>query len=93
MKFIKAVIPAGLIAGAMDISGACIAYMLDHNGRFPTKILYKLTTKGIDLIPILVEIIAWSEKYYEVHPQAKAFAKQIRKDKLGLIKMITTNLK
>ncbi len=39
MKFIKAVIPAGLIAGAMDISGACIGYMLDHNGRFPTKIL------------------------------------------------------
>ncbi|MGE0566529.1 MAG: winged helix-turn-helix transcriptional regulator [Bacteroidia bacterium] len=56
------------------------------------KILYKLTQKGIDLIPVLVEIIAWSEKYHEVHPQAITFAKQIRKDKPGLIKMITTSL-
>ena len=33
------------------------------------KILYTLTQKGIDLIPALVEIISWSEKYHEVHPQ------------------------
>lgn len=57
------------------------------------KILYKLTSKGIDLIPVLVEIIAWSEKYHEVHPQAQAFAKQIKKDKSGLIKTIYQGLK
>src|ERR1043166_966617 len=34
------------------------------------KIVYRLTQKGIDLIPVLVEIIAWSEKYHEVHPYA-----------------------
>ena len=51
------------------------------------KILYKLTPKGIDLIPVLVEIIAWSEKYHLVHPQAKEFVNQIEKDKPGLIKI------
>ena len=57
------------------------------------KILYTLTPKGIDLVPALVEIIAWSEKYHEVHPQAKQFAKQLRKDKVALIKQILSGLK
>lgn len=56
------------------------------------KILYKLTPKGIALIPVLVEIIAWSEKYQLVHPQAKEFAKQIEKDKTGLIKSLYKSL-
>jgi len=49
------------------------------------KILYQLTRKGIDLIPVLVEIIAWSEKYHEVHPYAKEFAKQLKRDKAGVV--------
>jgi DNA-binding HxlR family transcriptional regulator len=56
------------------------------------KILYKLTPKGVDLIPVLVEIIGWSEKYHMVHPQAKEFARQIEKDKPGLIKSLYINL-
>jgi DNA-binding HxlR family transcriptional regulator len=57
------------------------------------KILYTLTPKGIDLIPSLVEIIAWSEKYHEVHPQAKEFAKALKKDKVGVINSIVASLK
>lgn len=49
------------------------------------KVLYKLTTKGIDLIPVLVEIIIWSEKYHDVHPHAVQFVKMIKKDKEGLM--------
>jgi DNA-binding HxlR family transcriptional regulator len=49
------------------------------------KILYRLTAKGIDLIPVLVEIIAWSEKYHEVHPYAKEFVKQLKRDKAGVV--------
>ena len=57
------------------------------------KILYTLTPKGIDLVPALVEIIAWSEKYHEVHPQAKQFAKQLRKDKVAVVKQILSGLR
>ena len=56
------------------------------------KVLYKLTDKGIDLVPVLVEIIAWSEKHHKVHPQAVAFAKQIKKDKVSLINEVMQNL-
>lgn len=57
------------------------------------KILYKLTQKGIDLIPVLVEIIEWSEKYHVVHPVAKEFTKQLRIDKQGVIKSLFESAK
>lgn len=57
------------------------------------KILYKLTPKGIDLIPTLIEMIAWSDKYYDVHPQAKKFAKVLKKDKEAMVKGIRASLR
>lgn len=57
------------------------------------KVVYKLTTKGIDLIPVLVEIIAWSEKHHIVHPYAKQFVKQLEKDKEGVMQQIRNSLK
>jgi DNA-binding HxlR family transcriptional regulator len=56
------------------------------------KVLYKLTPKGIDLAPVLVELIAWSEKHHKVHPQAVEFAKAIRKDKAGVIRQLMQGL-
>jgi DNA-binding HxlR family transcriptional regulator len=56
------------------------------------KVLYKLTTKGIDLIPVMVEIIAWSERYHDVHPYARQFAKQLRKDRQGVVRSVREEL-
>lgn len=56
------------------------------------KLLYKLTAKGIDLVPVLIEIITWSEKHHNVHPYAKQFVKQVRKDKEGVVNGIITGL-
>ena len=36
---LKPVFITGLIAGALDLTGACVAFMIDNNGRFPNKIL------------------------------------------------------
>lgn len=57
------------------------------------KVLYKLTEKGIDLVPMLVELITWSEKYHDVHPHAVQFVKMVKKDKEGLIKGLKDSLK
>lgn len=57
------------------------------------KVLYKLTEKGIDLIPVLVEIIEWSEKHHKVHPMAREFAAQLKKDKPGVVKMLFDSFK
>lgn len=57
------------------------------------KVLYKLTDKGIDLLPVLVEIIEWSAKHHVVHSVAKEFAVQLINDKQKVIQMLYQNLK
>ena len=51
------------------------------------KIFYKLTQKGIDLLPLMVEVSLWGDKYFETSPPiAKEMIKQVKKDKEGFIK-------
>jgi DNA-binding HxlR family transcriptional regulator len=56
------------------------------------KILYRLTRKGIDLVPVLVEMIMWSAKYDKKSAVEKQFVKAARKDKAGLIEEISNRL-
>lgn len=57
------------------------------------KILYRLTQKGIDLLPILVEIYLWSDKYFTIPDDIRALIEKGKKDKEGLIKSISEVLK
>jgi DNA-binding HxlR family transcriptional regulator len=56
------------------------------------KVLYKLTRKGIDLLPILIEINLWAEKYFPIPEDRKAMVKAVKKDKAGFIKAMTKEL-
>ncbi len=57
------------------------------------KVLYRLTLTGIDLIPVMVEVILWSERHYHVHPYARQFAKLVKKDKTGMLMGIEEEIK
>ncbi|MFD2033776.1 winged helix-turn-helix transcriptional regulator [Belliella marina] len=57
------------------------------------KNLYRLTPKGIDLLPIVMEVYIWSEKYYEMPTDLKATIKEAKKDKDKFVKQITKALK
>lgn len=48
---------------------------------------YRLTEKGLDLLPMLLEIIVWSDQHLPEHiaEQAKFFASQIKGDKAGVL--------
>lgn len=50
------------------------------------KILYFLTQKGIDLIPVIVEINLWGEQYLTIPDDRKKLLDQIKKNKEGFIK-------
>lgn len=50
------------------------------------KVLYKLTQKGIDLLPVLIEIYFWGEKYFTISDQHKMFLAEVKKDKGGFIR-------
>lgn len=57
------------------------------------KVLYKLTQKGIDLLPLMIEINLWAEKYYTIPAERKAMLKEVKKDKEAFIKTMTRELK
>lgn len=57
------------------------------------KVLYKLTQKGIDLLPLLVEVHLWAEKYFTIPADIKAIIKEAKKDKEGFIKASMKALK
>jgi DNA-binding HxlR family transcriptional regulator len=65
---------------------------IDHP-ESKAKVLYKLTNKGIDLLPIMIEINLWAEKYYQIAEDRKAMLKEVKKDKAGFIKSMSKELK
>lgn len=65
----------------------------ENHPESKAKIFYRLTHKGIDLMPVLVELILWSDEYLEVAPAAKAYGKIIKKDKEAIIKRLSATLK
>ena len=49
-----------------------------------SKFLYQLTAKGIDLLPLLIELMDWGAKYH-AHCPRMALGRKIQKDKAGVI--------
>jgi DNA-binding HxlR family transcriptional regulator len=64
---------------------------LDHP-ESKAKVLYRLTKKGIDLLPIMIEINLWAEKYFSIPADRKAMLKEVKKDKVAFIKSKTKEL-
>ncbi|MFN3785084.1 MAG: winged helix-turn-helix transcriptional regulator [Spirosomataceae bacterium] len=50
------------------------------------KVLYRLTQKGIDLLPILVEINIWAEKHVLLPEGTKSLFPEIKNDKEAFLK-------
>lgn len=57
------------------------------------KILYTLTPKGIDLLPVIMEVYIWYNKYYEMPTNLKATIKEAKKDKDKFVKQVTKELR
>ena len=57
------------------------------------KVLYKLTQKGIDLLPIIVEVHLWAEKYFNIPDELKPMIKEVKKDKTEFIRITTRQLR
>ena len=65
---------------------------LDHPDS-KAKVLYRLTQKGIDLVPVMIEISLWAEKYFSIPADRKAMLKEVKKDKTGFIKAAMKELR
>src|SRR5687767_1099417 len=53
---------------------------------------YRLTPKGIDLLPIMLEIIGWSAKYDPKTAADRRFVRQLHRDRTGLETEIRSSL-
>jgi DNA-binding HxlR family transcriptional regulator len=53
---------------------------------------YRLTEKGIDLLPVLLEVIAWSAKHDPRTAADRAFVGRLRSDRRGLEREIRSEL-
>jgi DNA-binding HxlR family transcriptional regulator len=71
--------------------------VLETNGivekkAFPgnkAKNLYELTPKGIDLLPVLLEIVLWGDKHFDTPDHVHRAAGEIRENKENAIKQIS----
>ena len=52
------------------------------------KIVYTITQKGFDLLPVLMELVLWGKKYFDISDNGKELAKAIRKDRKLLVKKV-----
>lgn len=74
--------------------------MLEENGivsksdhpESKAKVLYKLTSKGIDLLPLMIEINIWADKYLAIPDEQRKILKEIKKNKEAYIKKRTKEL-
>lgn len=53
--------------------------------KLDRRVFYTLTKKGLDLLPMVVEMIAWSAKYDPRTAADRVFVARLRKDKRRLI--------
>jgi DNA-binding HxlR family transcriptional regulator len=70
--------------------GGIISKTVDPTHR--SKQIYKLTKKGIDLMPVLVEVIMWSAKYDKDSAVDMKFVKSVKRDRDDLISQISSRL-
>jgi DNA-binding HxlR family transcriptional regulator len=54
--------------------------------------MYRLTQKGIDLLPILLDVVVWSDQYLDIASEGRVLAEEIRKDRQGLLERLTKEL-
>ncbi|MBS7233387.1 helix-turn-helix transcriptional regulator [Flavobacterium psychroterrae] len=81
-----------LAARLLTLEESGVIQKLEHPGS-KAKVLYMLTEKGIDLLPVLLEIQFWADKHLTVLPEIKVFLKEAKKDREKFIKTLSRQLK
>jgi len=70
--------------------GGLITKSIDQENR--SKKIYALTPKGIDLMPMLLEMIAWAAKYDAQTETPTSFINKFETDRAALMKQLRENL-
>lgn len=74
----------------LELSGIITKKSDPNNG---SKFIYTLSKKGIDLLPVLIEIILWSSKYEDQSVFDAHWITRAKKDRSQLVKEISAHLR
>jgi len=74
----------------LEVDGL-IAKSRDHKSR--RRYVYTPTQKGLDLLPIILEIVRWSARYDSKTAAPVSFVRRLRNDREGLIREIAAKFK
>lgn len=55
-----------------------------------SRLIYTITEKGLDLIPVIFSLIEWVDRYYDDPGMPEGFLKELKKDKNALEKKLET---
>jgi DNA-binding HxlR family transcriptional regulator len=63
-----------------------------RDGRERRRVIYELTQKGIDLLPIVIEMIAWSAKHDPKTAAPEAFVHRVARDREAVMRDVIASL-
>ncbi|MFD0764613.1 winged helix-turn-helix transcriptional regulator [Mucilaginibacter lutimaris] len=63
-----------------------------HPGN-KSSVLYTLTEKGIELLPTMIEMSLWAEKYFDLSAEWKSVLETVKKDKTEFLQNLMDKLK
>ncbi|MET3980064.1 DNA-binding HxlR family transcriptional regulator [Mucilaginibacter sp. UYP25] len=80
-----------LASRLQSLEEAKLIEKLDHPNS-KAKFLYNLTQKAVALLPVIVEIHLWADKYFDNPADVKKKIKEVKKDKNEFIKSLAKQL-
>ena len=86
-------IASNILANRLRMLERCRIVSRRPDPESARKVIYELTGKGIDLVPLLLELVRWGAKYDPRTAAPKNFTKRIAEDREGLLAEIRSSLK
>ncbi len=86
-------IATNVLADRLSLLEATGILAREEHPESKAKIFYRLTDKGIDLLPVLVELILWANVHLPIDEEAKPFGDRLRKNKEAIVQQFMAALK
>lgn len=85
-------IASNILVNRLSVLEAENILVKEVSAQNKSKFVYSLTQKGVDLLPIVIEIMDWGAKYNANCPR-KELGKKIKKDKARVLQELSQSLK
>ena len=86
-------IATNILASRLQMLEASGIIVKEDHPDSKAKVLYKLTAKGVNLLPVMVEINLWADQYFTLSLEIREIIEEMKKDKEAFIRTRTNDLR